>query len=205
MDAVQWLTVLVNLGVRPQTAGRWADAFAAYVTPAAFSLGRQEIDDFVAQVLHETGQLERLTENLNYSAARLMQVWPSRFPSIEVAGQYERSAPRLAEKVYQGRMGNVDPGDGYKYRGRGVPMITGRDNYAALEQLTGLPLLSSPDLLEQPDTALRVGVLWWENNVPDTIVDNVELVTRAVNGGVIGLLDRKRQYEAAKRELQQEA
>lgn len=196
-DSITWTGLLVDLGVRPGTAVRWAEAFAKHVTPQAFSLGERELDDFVAQAVHEAGHLDHVTENLRYSAQRLMAVWPKRFPTLESALPYAMNGPALAEKVYQGRMGNAQPGDGFKYRGRGIPMITGRANYAEMAKITGLPLLESPDLLEQPDTALRVGVLWWENNVPDTIVDNVELVTRQVNGGVVGLLERKKLAIAA--------
>lgn len=202
-DALAWTVALIGMGVRPEIATKWSTAFEKHVTADRFSLGEREIDDFLGQTLHETAMLEKLSEDLNYSAARLMQVWPARFPTVDVAEKYAYNAPGLAEKVYQGRMGNVEPGAGYKYRGRGVPMVTGHDNYAELARLTGLPLLESPDLLAQPDAALRCGVLWWEGHVPDAVIDNDELVTRRVNGGVVGLLDRKRLTQLARDALKQ--
>lgn len=186
-DSITWLTILVDLGVRPQTAGRWADSFADILNGS----DDVAIAHFLGQALHESGMLEHVEENLRYSAGRLMEVWPKRFPTLESAQPYAYNAPALAEKVYQGRMGNVSPGDGYKYRGRSPMMITGLDNYAALQEQTGLPLVESPDLLAQPRHGLFASVVWFGNNASGKIPDGVEAVTRAVNGGVIGLAQRE--------------
>lgn len=174
-------------------ADQWAPIFARHVQAEAFSVGNRELDDFLGQVLHETARLENLEENLNYRPARLCQVWPSRFPGIAAAMPYAYNPEALAEKVYGGRedLGNIEPGDGAKFIGRGIPMITGRANYALLEGLTGEPLVDYPVLLTNPDIALRCAVLWWEKRVPDSAIDTIERVTRAVNGGQIGLEDRR--------------
>lgn len=191
ISAAQWLRILCYCGVRFTTAVDWAKVFEAHVQPERFSLQTGELDDFVGQVLHETQLLERLEENLNYSAKRLTEVWPTRFPTLADAGACQYNPEGLANRVYGGRLGNTEPDDGWKFRGRGALMVTGRANYATLQGLTGLPLLEQPDLLAQPITAMRCAVAWWEQNVPDRSMDSIERVTRAVNGGQIGLDDRK--------------
>lgn len=191
IDEARWLEVLIHCGVRKYTALEWAPVFVQHIQPARFSLGGREIDDFVGQTLHETGRLEHMTENMNYRADRLMQVWPKRFPTMAVAALYQYQPEALANFVYGGRMGNNSEGDGFKYIARGIPGVTGKDNYLLLQQLTGLPLVDHPYLLAQPGPALQCGLLWWEKKVPDSAIDSLERVSRAVNGGTIGLEDRR--------------
>ena len=136
--------------------------------------------------------LERLEENLYYTRPeRLMQVWPRRFPTLAIAQQYTRRPRKLANYVYGNRLGNIN-GDGWSYRGSGLIMVTGRDNFALIEETTGLPVIDNPDLLRQADTALRVALAWWEAQVPDSAMGNRPRVRRAVNGGDIGLRDTTR-------------
>jgi putative chitinase len=201
ITAAQWLRVLAYCGVRYTTAISWARVFEDRVQADKFSKGAAELDDFVGQVLHETDHLESLEENLNYSAKRLMEVWPARFPTLDIAQQYAYNPEALANKTYGGRLGNTDPGDGWRFKGRGIPMITGRDNYALVADLTGLPLLDYPELLSSPDGAMQCGVLWWEKRVPDSAIDSVERVTRAVQGGHLGLAARAQLTEKASRAL----
>ena len=201
ITAQQWLKVLSYCGVHFTTAVDWAKVFEARVQPEAFNLGARELDDFLGQVLHETQLLEHLEENLNYSPQRLCQVWPVRFPTVDAATPFAWKPELLANKTYGGRMGNSEPGDGWRFRGRGIPMVTGRENYALLASLTGLPLLEQPELLSKPDGALRCGVLWWEKKIPDAAIDSVEKVTRVVQGGQLGLVDRQQLTEKAGRAL----
>lgn len=188
--APEWNRILVTCGVKPFTAAIWSEIFAACVDEKTFSAGDEDLRNFLAQTLHETCNLEKLEENLSYSAERLMKVWPRRFPTIALARQYERKPEALANKVYGGRLGNTEPGDGWKYRGRGIPQVTGRDNYALVEKVTGLPVLKTPGLLAQPLPALQAGIAWWERSVPDAILGDPERVSETVNGGHIGLPDR---------------
>ena len=188
--ADDWAGILSECGVKPQTAARWSEVFASVVTDDSFSAGDDDLGPFLGQILHETGMLESLQENLNYSAERLMAVWPHRFPTRESATPYARNPQALAEKVYGGRMGNDEPGDGARYFGRGIPQITGKDNYRLLGQKMGLDLLSFPDLLCTPETALKAGILWWEGHIPDPALNDNARVTRLVNGGTVGLPDR---------------
>lgn len=181
-----WIEALTRMGVRPSTADDWADTFARVMDEAPFSDDR-DIENFMGQVLHESGMLETLQENLNYSAQRLTQVWPRRFPTLASAQPYARNPQRLANFVYGERMGNDLPGDGWRYAGKGLIQLTGKDNYRAMENITGLPLLDEPELLLEQEPALRVSIAWWETNVSDAVLSDVARVTRAVNGGTTGL------------------
>lgn len=107
----------------------------------------------LATAHHETGgRFVPIEENMSYSAKRMTEVWPSRFPDLESAMAYARNPEALANRVYGGRLGNDQPGDGWRYRGRGLVQITGRANYAKVGRLIGV------DLEAFPETALRVDV-----------------------------------------------
>jgi putative chitinase len=189
--APEWNLILLNCGVKMTTAAIWAEVFAACVGEKTFSRGDEDLRDFLGQVLHESVMLERLEENLNYSAERLTKVWPGRFPTIASAVPFQRNPEALANKVYGGRLGNTAPGDGWRYRGRGLIQVTGRDNYLLVEKLSGLRVVSNPDLLKQPLPALQASIAWWERRVPDRALGDVERVTLAVNGGTNGLDERE--------------
>jgi putative chitinase len=182
----QWNDILIQCGVRPLTAARWAEHFSEQVTDSAFSAGASEIDDFLGQILHESGLLEHVEENLNYGAQGLMKTWPNRF-NAALAKEIERQPIRIANIVYNGRLGNNEPGDGWKYRGRGLIQVTGKDNYKAVGEAIGADLEESPDLLTQPEYALKSAIAWWEGNVSDAIMGDTVRVSKRVNGGTIGL------------------
>jgi putative chitinase len=201
MSADEWRLVLIQCGVKVITATPWADVFADVVKENTFSRGIDEIDDFLGQVLHESAGLTRLEENLSYSAERLCKVWPSRFPTLADARPYERNPQALANFVYGGRMGNTSPDDGWRYRGRGPIQLTGKDNYAFVGNLIGQDLVGVPDLMMQPRYALEATIAWWEQRVPDSMIGDVEKVTKRVNGGLIGLADREALAEAAREAL----
>lgn len=189
---IDWTRILAAAGVKPATAANWRDAFARIVTPDRFSLGAKEMDDWLGQILHESAMLERVEERLSYSAQRLMAVWPKRFPTLTEAQKFAGQPEALANYVYGGRLGNTQPGDGWKYRGRGLIQVTGRANYAAVGRVMGLPLEDNPDLLLVPENALRSAIVWWERNVPDAFVNDPVKVRKAVNGGTVGLDDTSR-------------
>lgn len=152
-----------------------AGDFAPTITRAAL---RWKIDSrlrmaaFLAQIGHESGQLRNLVENLNYSADALVRTWPSRFTS-QTAGAHARKPEKVANKVYGGRMGNrPEPsGDGWKYRGRGLIQITGRDNYRAAGKALGLPLEDQPELLERPEHAVESAAWWWSAHGLNELAD----------------------------------
>ena len=195
-----WANTLAALGVRPHTADDWADTFTRVMDERPFS-NDHDLPNFLGQVLHESAMLERIEENLNYSAERLTQVWPRRFPTLASAQPFARNPRALANKVYGGRLGNTAPDDGWAYRGRGLIQITGRDNYRQMQHITGLPLLDEPDLLLEQEPALRASIAWWEENVPDSMLGDVSRVTRVVNGGQIGLNHRAQLTARAYRAL----
>lgn len=196
-----WLGILLRCQVNPQVAMAWAPVFDRVVKEGTFSAGDTELDDFLGQILHESQGLTRLTENMNYSAERLCVVWPKRFPTLADARPYARNPEALANKVYGGRMGNTEPGDGWKYRARGPLGITFKNNYALLGKLMGLDLVGNPDLLADPDIALRACILWWEDAIPDSMLGDVEKVSKRVNGGLIGLADREHLTDLAREAL----
>jgi putative chitinase len=185
-NPTQWNDILIRCGVRPLTAARWAEHFSAIILSDTFSAGESEIDDFLGQILHESGLLEHLEENLNYSAGALMRTWPARFDG-DTAEAYARDAIKIANKVYGGRLGNTEPGDGWKYRGRGLIQCTGKDNYKSVGDALGIDLVGNPDMLAQPEYALKSAIAWWEGNVSDAIMGDTVRVSKRVNGGTIGL------------------
>lgn len=149
---------------------------------------------FLAQIGHESGGLSVESENLNYSAERLMQVWPKRFTTLDAAKPYAGDPKKLGNFVYAARNGNgpEKSGDGYKYRGRGYVQLTGREGYSAVEEITGIGLEGSPDKAFAPKHALRVALGFWGWKKANAIADtgDFEKVTIAVNGGKIGWDDR---------------
>ena len=186
----QWLDILLHCQVKPAVAATWSAIFARVVSDASFSQGDAELDDFLGQILHESAGLTQFTEDLHYSAERLVAVWPKRFPTVADARPFAYNPEALANRVYGGRMGNTALGDGWRYRGRAPIQLTGRDNYAHVGDLMGLDLVGNPDLLSQPDIALQACIYWWEDRIPDSLLGDVEKVTQRVNGGLIGLNDR---------------
>ena len=200
-DCDTWFHLLVHLGVRPAAANVWSDAFAAIIPTSLFGRGTG-LADFLGQVLHESARLSRVKENLSYTAQRLTQVWPRRFPTLAAAQPFARNPRALANKVYGGRMGNRRADDGWLYRGRGPIQITGRDNYIATQRDTGLPVLAEPDLLLTPEPGLRAAIAWWGRNVRNSDLGDIEAVTRRVNGGLNGLADRRALTQRAREALE---
>ena len=146
---------------------------------------------FIGQCMHESGGFKILQENLNYSAAALMRTWPSRFPDMDTAEKYEHNPQKIASKVYAGRMGNTTPEEAGKYIGRGLIQLTGKENYANCGLGLGVDLLGNPDWLGTPKyAALSAGWYWHKKNL-NALVDDIETMTKRINGGTIGLNDRK--------------
>ena len=147
---------------------------------------------FIGQCQHESNNFRVLEENLHYSADGLMRVWPSRFPDRNMAEQYANNPEKIANKVYAGRMGNTEYEDGWKYHGRGLIQLTGKENYANCGLGIGVDLLGNPDWLSIPKyAALSAGWFWNKkglNALADT--DDMEIMTKRINGGVLGLDDR---------------
>lgn len=149
---------------------------------------------FLAQLLHESACLRAWEESLYYrDATRLVSVWPKRFPTPAAAAPYVRNPEALANYVYGGRMGNTAPGDGWKYRGRGLIQLTGRYNYEKYALLTGIPLAAQPELAASAAHALEIAACFWTQNRLNELADTdlIVKITRAINGGEHGLQSRR--------------
>ena len=148
---------------------------------------------FIGQCAHESGNFKTLEENLHYKAESLMKVWPSRFPSLEVANQFANNPEKIANKVYAGRMGNNEEGDGWAFHGRGLVQLTGRDSYTRYGESLGIDLISNPELLLQPKgAALSAGWFWSKHGLNELAdAQDYETMTKRINGGLLGLDDRK--------------
>lgn len=168
---------------------------------------------FLAQLAHESTGFTHLEENLNYSALRLVEVFPKYF-NTRTAPEYARNPEKIGNRVYANRMGNgtEKSGDGYKFRGRGLIQCTGRNNYTlfSLSYFGDTRLLKDPDMLLDPVVAaMNAGWFWQRNNInalvdEDQIIgalaacDDIKSVTRRINGGLTGLDDRKKWLARAK-------
>lgn len=151
---------------------------------------------FLAQYGHETQGYTRLSENLNYSANGLVNVFRKYFPTLSLAKQYERKPQAIANKVYANRMGNGSEasGDGWKYRGRGLPHLTGKDNYGKFQAWLG-KTVDPEELSTDLNLAIKAGVWYWLVNGLASL-GSVEKVTVRINGGINGLEDRCKLYRA---------
>ncbi len=148
----------------------------------------------LGQASHESAGFRITEENLNYSIASMMRVWPSRFPTKESAKPYARNPQALADHVYGGRMGN--DGEGWKWRGRGFLQLTGRDNYSAFSTDMAFPqVMIEPDMVEDY-YAFETALWFFDKNKLFDIADEgvnentIKSITKRVNGGYVGLDDR---------------
>lgn len=156
---------------------------------------------FVSQCAHESGNFQFLTENLNYRAESLMRTWPSRFPTMEIAQQYAMKPERIANRAYADRMGNgpESSGDGWRYAGKGLIQLTGKDNYTRFANSIDLPLSEVPAYLTTYDGAVQSACWFWTDKNLNPLADAGDIVTisRRINGGDNGLEDRKKKYALA--------
>ena len=154
---------------------------------------------FLAQCAHESNSFSVLKENLNYSTNGLLTVFPKYF-NASTAVEYARQPEKIANRVYEKRMGNgsAASGDGFKYRGRGVIQLTGKTNYKACSiALYGdETLVVFPDRVSTPEVALLSACWFWKNANLNSVADaaNVVLATKLINGGATGLSDRVSHY-----------
>lgn len=152
---------------------------------------------FLAQCAHESGSFKYVEENLNYSAKRLMQVFPKYFPTLMHTKGFHMNPEAIANKVYASRIGNgtQKSGDGYKYRGRGYIQLTGKANYIAFAQATGYDVVTFPDLVATTYPLLSAAWFWWRNGLNELAdTQGINAVTKRVNGGYNGLKDREAHY-----------
>lgn len=158
----------------------------------------ERVAGFLAQCGHESVNFTRLEENLNYSADGLNKIFPKYFQRAgRDAKEYHRQPEKIANVVYGGRMGNNSPGDGWRYRGRGPLQLTGHDNYAAFGKTLNKSASQVAEYMSTRGGALESAAWFWKTNNLNSYCDKGDIVgmTKRINGGTIGLEDRKKHYE----------
>jgi putative chitinase len=156
---------------------------------------------FLAQCAHESGGFKFLKENLNYRAETLVKLFKKYFPTLEEAKKYEKQPEKIANKIYGGRMGNGPEasGDGFRYCGRGLIQLTGKDNYTLFAASIDTPIEEIPEYLQTFEGAVQSACYFWESTGLNKEADagDIKTMTRKINGGYIGLEDRIKHYEHA--------
>jgi putative chitinase len=156
---------------------------------------------FLAQCAHESGGFKFLKENLNYKAESLVKVFPKYFKTLDEAKKYEKQPEKIANKIYGGRMGNgpESSGDGFRYCGRGLIQLTGKDNYTLFAASIDTPIEDIPEYLQTFEGAVQSACYFWESTGLNKEADagDIKTMTRKINGGYIGLDDRIKHYEHA--------
>jgi putative chitinase len=164
----------------------------------------QRVAAFVAQCAHESAGFKILKENLNYRAATLRKIFPKYFPTDAMAEDYASRPNKqeaIASLVYGNRMGNGNEasGDGFRYCGRGLIQLTGRNNYEAFAESLEMAVEDVPEYLGTFEGAVQSACWFWETNNLNQWADagDILTLTKRINGGTIGLEDRKKHYEHA--------
>ena len=178
----------------------WYDA--AYKLLPDYDINTPErVAAFFAQCAHESGEFRTLKENLNYKAESLCRVFPKYFPNIDLANQYAHQQEKIANRVYSNRMGNgsEESGDGFRYCGRGLIQLTGKDNYSAFAESIETTLDQLPEYLMTFEGATQSACWFWETNNLNKWADTGDIITltKRINGGIIGLEDRQTKYTHA--------
>jgi putative chitinase len=178
-----------------------ADLFHAFseVLPRYEITTVERVAAFLAQCGHESADFTVLKENLNYSAEGLSKVFPKRFPTVAAAQPYNRNPEKIANKIYADRMGNGPEasGEGYKFRGRGAIQLTGKENYSKFAASLGMDLTAAVAYCETLEGAIESACWFWTTNKLNALADATDIValTKRINGGTIGLEDRKHHFE----------
>ncbi len=161
----------------------------------------QRMAAFLAQCAHESGNFIFIKENLNYKWQSLRKTFPKYFATDDIAQQYEKQPERIANRVYASRMGNGDEasGDGWRFCGRGLIQLTGRDNYNWFAASLDISAEEASEYMETFEGAAQSACWFWETNNLNAWADkgDILMLTKRINGGVIGLEDRKKHYEHA--------
>ena len=164
------------------------------------------VSAFLAQTAHESGNYRAIKENLNYKAASLTKVWPRYFPNMDVANAYAQQPERIANRAYANRMGNgpEESGDGWKFCGRGLIQLTGKDNYSRYAQSLEISLDEASEHLTTFEGCVQSAAWFWEANNLNQWADAGDMLTltKRINGGTLGLEDRIKHYNHAIHVLQ---
>ena len=156
---------------------------------------------FIAQCAHESGGFKFLKENLNYKAESLLKVFPKYFKTLDEANKYAKKPEKIANKIYGNRMGNGDEasGNGFRYCGRGLIQLTGKENYSWFAASLEMPVEDVPEYLQTFEGAVQSACWFWETNNLNGLADKGDIInlTKRINGGTIGLEDRIKHYNHA--------
>jgi putative chitinase len=185
----------------------WYEALVA-VMPKYGITTKRRVAHFISQCAHESGDFRIMEENLNYSAKALNAVFGRYFGAAPKrnADEYARNPEKIANYVYMdefrskaGQMGNTKPGDGFRFRGRGLKQLTGRNNYTAFGKSIGMTAEEAAEYVATPKGAVESACWFWDTNKLNTIADTDDVVkmTKRINGGDIGLADRQKRYTEA--------
>ena len=188
------------VGGNPPYAEQWYDALCQILPDYEIDTP-QRLAAFLAQTAHESGGYRAIKENLNYRAESLMRTWPRHFPTMEIANQYARQPERIANRAYGNRMGNGPEasGDGWKFAGKGLIQLTGKDNYTRYAESLEISLDEASEHLTTFEGCVQSAAWFWEANNLNQYADSGDILTmtKRINGGTIGLEDRIKHYEHA--------
>jgi putative chitinase len=181
-------------------ADHWFEALCE-VLPDYDINTKPRVAAFLAQTAHESGGYTAIKENLNYKAASLCKVWPRYFPNMDVANQYANKPEKIANRAYANRMGNgpEESGDGWKFCGRGLIQLTGKDNYTRYAQSLEISLDEASEHLTTFEGCVQSAAWFWEANNLNSWADKGDMLTltKRINGGTLGLEDRIKHYNHA--------
>ena len=175
-----------------------------YLEPLNNAFNKYDITDtnekamFLAQTTHESNNYKRLEESFNYKPERLFQVFRKRVGTLENAKKLcSQGAKAIADFVYGERLGNAKD-EGYKYRGRGIIQLTGKNNYKYYGNKLNIDLVNNPHLAKEPDTAIEIALLFWKEKECGLYakMGDVKTVTKLINGGYNGLDDRQKRFDS---------
>jgi putative chitinase len=178
----------------------WHEAFCEILPDYEINT-KSRVAAFIAQCAHESGGFKAIKENLNYKAESLCRVWPRYFPNIDIARQYAQQPERIANRAYANRMGNgpEESGDGWKFCGRGLIQLTGKDNYTRYAQSLEIGLDEASEHLTTFEGCVQSAAWFWEANNLNQWADAGDMLTltKRINGGTLGLEDRIKHYQHA--------
>lgn len=179
---------------------QWYNALSAILPDYGIDTP-ERVAAFIAQCAHESGGFKFLKENLNYRAVSLRRTFPKYFPDDAIAARYANNQEAIANRVYANRMGNGDEasGDGWRYCGRGLIQLTGKENYSWFAASLEMPVEDVPEYLGTFEGAVQSACWFWESNNLNKWADSKDIkeLTRRINGGYIGLEDRIKHYNHA--------
>jgi putative chitinase len=188
------------VGGNPPHADHWYEALCQILPDYDINTPHR-LAAFLAQTAHESGGYRAIKENLNYRAVTLRKIFPKYFPTDELAAQYAGKPEKIANKVYGGRMGNgpEESGDGFRYCGRGLIQLTGKNNYTLYAESLEISVEEAGEHLTTFEGCVQSAAWFWESNNLNQWADKGDILTltKRINGGTIGLEDRIKHYNHA--------